>query len=148
MSVKFAPTSVHVKYTCTRPAFIFITAISNHLGCLVHLHQLAPDQQAYILQLHPTSSQESNTHLQYADLLLSFFADTLHIKSKKYFLFFFFFFFGGGGKFYPSIYRPLSSLFFPHCNSKKVCILSKHCITKLSVVSCVQYTLAFISSFF
>ena len=60
-------TSSYVWYTCTGPAFIFVIAIPNHLCCLLHLHQtsivvksvtIAPDQQACILQLHPTSNQD------------------------------------------------------------------------------------------
>ena len=33
---------------------------------------IAQDQQACILQLHPTSSQDGNEHLQHTYLLLSF----------------------------------------------------------------------------
>ena len=38
--------------------------------------------------------------------------------------------------------------FFPHIDSKKNCTLSKHSITKFSVISTIQYTLIFISTFF
>ena len=79
MSVKLAPTSMHVLYTCTGPTFLFVIAISNHLRGMLQLNQttkvvmnvtIALDQQAGDLQLHPTNSQDGNEHLQYADLLL------------------------------------------------------------------------------
>ena len=47
-------------------------------------------------------------------------------------------------KFYPSI--QLS--FFLHIDSKKVCTLIKHSVTKFPVISSIQYTLPFITSFF
>ena len=41
-----------------------------------------------------------------------------------------------------------SSCLYPHIDSKKVCTLIKHSVTKISVISSVQYTLPFITSFF
>ena len=65
---------------------------------LFHLHQTsvvvmvattAHDQQACILQLHPTSSQDRNEHLQREDIFLRFLlcVDLLYFMSKWYFLF-------------------------------------------------------------
>ena len=47
---------------------------------MVMVVTIAPDQQACILQLHPTSSQDGSEHLQHTDILLSgcFCVDTLH----------------------------------------------------------------------
>ena len=36
---------------------------------------------------------------------------------------------------------------FPHIDSKKVCTLIKHAVTKFSVISSIHYTLAFITAF-
>ena len=44
------------------------------------------------------------------------------------------------------IYPP--SWLFPHIDSKKVCTLIKRSVTKFPVISAIQYTLAFITSFF
>ena len=36
---KLVHTSMHVFYTCSRPVFIFVIAISIHLCCMLHLQQ-------------------------------------------------------------------------------------------------------------
>ena len=38
--------------------------------------------------------------------------------------------------------------FIPHIDKKKFCTLIKHSVTKFSVITSVQYTLSFITSFF
>ena len=77
MSFTVAPTNSHVCLTCAYRHTCLIhlhttnihicIAISNHLCCPLHLHQtnivvmfvtIAQDQQVFILQLHPTSSQD------------------------------------------------------------------------------------------
>ena len=81
----------------------------------------------------PTSSQDGNENLQYADTLLRgcfFCVNTLHFISIFC-------------KFYPSI----QLTFFPYIDSKKVCTLIKYSCHKVSVISSVQYTLSFITSF-
>ena len=75
----------HVCNNCIQPFALSFTvapnqqSISNHMCCLLHLHQtsielmvdtIAPGQQACIVQLHPTSSQDGNKQLQHADILL------------------------------------------------------------------------------
>ena len=75
----------HVCKNCIQPFAMFFTvapnhqSISNHMCCLLHPHQIsievivvstAPDQQACIVQLHPTSSQDGNEQPQHADILL------------------------------------------------------------------------------
>ena len=119
---------MYVWYTCIRPAYIFVIAIPSHLCYLLHLQQtrkvvmvvtIAPGKQACI----PTSSQDGNEHLQHADTLLR-------------------------GCFFVLLqYTPFSWL-FAHIDSKKVCTLIKHSVTKISVISSVQYTLPIIISFF
>ena len=81
MSVKLAPTRLHVWKTCTRPVlvFIFVIEISNHLCCLLHLHQTsivimvvttAPDQQPCILQFLLSSRNVFNGYTQPAVMMV------------------------------------------------------------------------------
>ena len=71
MSVKLAPTRMHVWYTCTGSAFILVIAISHHIRFLLPLHQaskevmvvkIASDEQTCILQCQPSSSNVFNSY--------------------------------------------------------------------------------------
>ena len=124
-------------HTCTGPAFIFVTALFNHLCCLLHLQQtrevvmvvtIAPDKQAR------TNQQSRWKRTSAACRYLTqgcFCVDTLHSISI----------------FFVNFIHP-SSWLFPHIGSEKVCTLIKHSVTKFSVISSGQYTLSFITSFF
>ena len=81
MSVKLAPTRMHVWKTCTGPVlvFIFVIEISNHLYCLLHLHKTskvvmvvtsAPDQQACILQFLLSSRNVFNGYTEPAVMMV------------------------------------------------------------------------------
>ena len=105
MSVKLAPTRMHVWKICTGPVlvFIFVIEISNHLCCLLHLQQTsvvvmvvttAPDQQACILQFLLSSRDVFNGYTQPAVMMVinicsmqiylftRWFVDTLYSISK------------------------------------------------------------------
>ena len=126
---------MHIRYSCSGPAFILVIAISNHLCCLMHLQQtrevvmvvtIAPGKHPI-----PTSSQDGNEHLQHADTLLRgcFGVDTLQSISI-----------------FCRLIHPAN--FFRILIQKKVCTLIKHSVKKFSVISSVQYTLSFITSLF
>ena len=94
-------TSSHAFITCLLSACMSVTVSSFQRSCLIHLHlqaiifviqcssirpsllfvalvvvmivTIAQDEQTCILQLHPTSSQDGNEHLQHTYLLLRVF---------------------------------------------------------------------------
>ena len=64
-----------------QPSLLFAALAQTSI--VVRVETIAPDQQACILHLHPTSSQDGNEHRLHADLLQSLFCvDTLHFMSK------------------------------------------------------------------
>ena len=127
------PTSVHDWYTCTGPAFIFVISISNYLFCMLHLQQTkevvkavttASGKQAVKMVTNICSMQ-----ILYSRIVFLCWCTTRH----KY-------------VFVNFIHR--SIWLFPHIDSKKVCTLIKHSVTKFSVISSIHYTLSFITLFF
>ena len=71
MSDTLAPTSIHICYSSIQPS-VFLLHLQQ-TSIVVIIVTYAQDEQTCILQLHPTSSQDGNEHLQHTYLLLRVF---------------------------------------------------------------------------
>ena len=123
------PTSKHVWYTCILQAYLFVIAISNHLCCLLHLHQTRKVVIVVKTGLYqPAVKMLTNIcSMQIPDSVVVFIcADTLYSISCFC-------------KFYSSI-----QLTFFGTLIQKSFVLWSNTLSH----SFLQYTLAFITSFF